>query len=251
MYISPQRSELDQDYRENLREMDRLYGDNAQMKAKVEQLEDENKNLEAGLKEVMEAMKKYGGAPEGEGMEKGEREAMVMQFPTLERMLAVSRNILEKTTSVITGILKVIIKRWFLDSWKKVYCTSSETSIHVAFLHYVYFIQYVFWNDVHLFWIQNKSGYFTEVKKWCKKSKIGCLTFAQLIQVLQTVNFNTRTLQAIEAKSVMGRHDTSLFLKAQMDNLQGRNDELRAALRETRHESNKASLELDKALEKV
>ena len=63
------------------------------MKAKVEQLEDENKNLEAGLKEVMEAMKKYGaGAPEGEGMEKGEREAMMgaIQFPTLERMLAVS-----------------------------------------------------------------------------------------------------------------------------------------------------------------
>ena len=81
--------ELDQDFRENLREMDRLYGDNAQMKAKLEQLEDENKNLEQGLKEVMEAMKKYG-APTGEGVEKGQREEMVMQFPTLERMLAVN-----------------------------------------------------------------------------------------------------------------------------------------------------------------
>ena len=69
--------------------MDKLYGDNAQMKAKLESLEDENKNLEQGLKEVMEAMKKYG-APTGDGMEKGEREEMVMQFPTLERMLAVS-----------------------------------------------------------------------------------------------------------------------------------------------------------------
>lgn len=49
----------------------------------------------------------------------------------------------------------------------------------------------------------------------------------------------------------MGRHDTSLFLKAQMDNLQGRNDELRAALREIRHESNKTTLERDKAMEKV
>ena len=91
--MSSQRNEIDQDYRENIREIDRLYGDNAQMKAKVEQLEDENKNLEAGLKEVMEAMKKYGaGATEGEGMEKGEREAMMgaIQFPTLERMLAVS-----------------------------------------------------------------------------------------------------------------------------------------------------------------
>lgn len=84
-----QRVALDQDYRENLREIDRLFADNAQMKAKVEQLEEENKSLEAGLKEVMEAMRKYG-ATEGEGMEKGEKEAMVMQFPTLERMLAVS-----------------------------------------------------------------------------------------------------------------------------------------------------------------
>ena len=87
--ISSQRQALDQDFRENLREMDKLYGDNAQMKAKLESLEDENKNLEQGLKEVMEAMKKYG-APTGDVMEKGEREEMVMQFPTLERMLAVS-----------------------------------------------------------------------------------------------------------------------------------------------------------------
>jgi len=36
-----------------------------------------------------------------------------------------------------------------------------------------------------------------------------------------------------------------------MDNLQGRNDELRLALREVRHESNKAALEYEKAMEKV
>ena len=58
-------------------------------------------------------------------------------------------------------------------------------------------------------------------------------------------------LQAIEAKSVLGRHDTSLFLKAQMDNLQGRNDELRLALREIRHEANTTNLAHDKAMEKV
>jgi len=50
---------------------------------------------------------------------------------------------------------------------------------------------------------------------------------------------------------VLGRHDTSLFMKAQMDNLQGRNDELRLALREIRHEANKSTLELEKATEKV
>ncbi|XP_052811330.1 centrosomal protein of 290 kDa-like [Mya arenaria] len=139
------KSEYDQDIRENFREMDRLYSENAQMKAKMEQLDEENQGLEAGLKEVMEAMKKYGISRDGGvEMEKGEREVAEMQFPALERMLA-----------------------------------------------------------------------------------------------------------AIEAKSVLGRHDTSLFLKAQMDNLQGRNDELRLAIREIRHEANKSSLELDKAMEKV
>ncbi|XP_053396760.1 centrosomal protein of 290 kDa-like [Mercenaria mercenaria] len=140
------RNEYDQDIRENFREMDRLYSDNAQLKARAEQLDEENKHLEQGLKEVMEAMKKYGvrASEDGEVIEKGERELPEMQFPALERMLA-----------------------------------------------------------------------------------------------------------AIEAKSVIGRHDTSLFLKAQMDNLQGRNDELRMVLRETRHESNKANLELEKAMEKI
>ena len=78
--------------RENFREMDRLYSENAQLKAKNENIEEENKNLEQGLKEVMEALKRYGGAPppgDGEEMEKGEREVAAMQFPTLERMLAV------------------------------------------------------------------------------------------------------------------------------------------------------------------
>ncbi|KAH3726744.1 centrosomal protein of 290 kDa-like [Dreissena polymorpha] len=145
------RNEYDQDLRENFREMDRLYSENAQMKAKMEQLEDENTNMEQGLKEVLEAVKKLGQARDGETLEKGQREiergqreSIDIQFPAVERMLA-----------------------------------------------------------------------------------------------------------AIEAKSVLGRHDTSLFMKAQMDNLQGRNDELRLALREIRHESNKSALELEKAMEKV
>jgi hypothetical protein len=75
--------------------MDRLYSDNAQLKARSEQLEDENKNLEAGLKEVMEAVKKYGMRAtedgDGEEMEKGQREIQEMQFPSIERMLAVSK----------------------------------------------------------------------------------------------------------------------------------------------------------------
>lgn len=72
--------------------MDRLYSNNAQLKARAEQLEEENKNLEQGLKEVMEAMKKYGvrATEDGEEMEKGQREVSDIQFPALERMLAVS-----------------------------------------------------------------------------------------------------------------------------------------------------------------
>lgn len=43
--------------------------------------------------QVMEAMKKYGVRQEDEeGMEKGEREVAEMQFPALERMLAVSES---------------------------------------------------------------------------------------------------------------------------------------------------------------
>ena len=58
-------------------------------------------------------------------------------------------------------------------------------------------------------------------------------------------------LQAIEAKNLIGNYDTSMYLKAQVDNLQGRNDELRRELRETRHECNKVRVDLQRAKEKV
>ncbi|OWF51997.1 centrosomal protein of 290 kDa-like [Mizuhopecten yessoensis] len=129
--------EAGDEFRENMREMDKLYRENAQFKAKVEQLENDNRQLEGGLKEVLENLQKY--KPDEHGTED-----QPMQFPTLERMLA-----------------------------------------------------------------------------------------------------------AIEAKSVIGKYDTSLYLKAQVDNLQGRNDEIRAELRETRHEANKARMEVEKSLEKI
>ncbi|XP_060063320.1 centrosomal protein of 290 kDa-like [Ylistrum balloti] len=129
--------EAGDEFRENMREMDKLYRENAEFKVKVDQLETENRQLEAGLKEVLENLQKY--KPDEQGLED-----QVMQFPTLERMLA-----------------------------------------------------------------------------------------------------------AIEAKSVIGKYDTSLYLKAQVDNLQGRNDEIRGELRETRHEANKARMEVEKSLEKI
>lgn len=52
MLFCCQKNEYDQDLRENFREMDRLYSENAQTKAKCEQLEEENQGLEQGLKEV-------------------------------------------------------------------------------------------------------------------------------------------------------------------------------------------------------
>ena len=58
-------------------------------------------------------------------------------------------------------------------------------------------------------------------------------------------------LQAMDARSLLGRHDTSLYLKAQVDNLTGHNEELRKTLRETRYEATKANVELDKMQNKV
>ena len=48
-----------------------------------------------------------------------------------------------------------------------------------------------------------------------------------------------------------GRHDTTLYLKAQCDNLTGHNEELRKELRETRYEATKARVEMEKAITKV
>ena len=50
---------------------------------------------------------------------------------------------------------------------------------------------------------------------------------------------------------MLGNYDTSLYLKAQVDNLQGRNEELRNELKQTRLETSKSRLETQKAIEKV
>ncbi len=49
----------------------------------------------------------------------------------------------------------------------------------------------------------------------------------------------------------MGRYDTSLYLKAQVDNLTGHNEELRLELKESRFEATKANVEFEKAKTKV
>lgn len=49
----------------------------------------------------------------------------------------------------------------------------------------------------------------------------------------------------------MGRYDTSLYLKAQVDNLTGHNEELRQELKEARFESTKLQVQLDKSHTKV
>jgi len=61
----------------------------------------------------------------------------------------------------------------------------------------------------------------------------------------------TDFLQAIEAKQITGNYDAALHLKAQVDNLTGRNEELRRELRESRVEGNRAKLELERADTKV
>ncbi|XP_005096015.2 centrosomal protein of 290 kDa [Aplysia californica] len=136
--------ELDKDYKENIVELHKLGREVAEVRAQNQQLNKDNESLEAGFKEVMEAMQK-GAVMAAEGHGDGtEVEKSAMQFPAIERMLA-----------------------------------------------------------------------------------------------------------AIEAKKVLGNYDTTYFLKEQVDVLKGRNEELRATLRETRVEATKAALERDKAFEKI
>ena len=42
----------------------------------------------------------------------------------------------------------------------------------------------------------------------------------------------TNILKAFESRSIVGRYDKSVILKAQVDNLTGRNDELRRELKD-------------------
>ncbi|ELU00323.1 hypothetical protein CAPTEDRAFT_217708, partial [Capitella teleta] len=60
-----------------------------------------------------------------------------------------------------------------------------------------------------------------------------------------------RMLAAMDSRNLIGTHDTSLYLKAQVDNLTGHNEELRRTLREIRFEATKANVELDKAQRKM
>ncbi|XP_070190390.1 centrosomal protein of 290 kDa-like [Littorina saxatilis] len=80
--------ELDKDYRQNLVEMTQMDRELAELRSQTKQLEQDNQHLEAGLKEVMEALQQRGGHPttprdagESEGLD-GSR------FPAIERMLA-------------------------------------------------------------------------------------------------------------------------------------------------------------------
>ncbi|XP_055954901.1 centrosomal protein of 290 kDa [Patella vulgata] len=60
-----------------------------------------------------------------------------------------------------------------------------------------------------------------------------------------------RMLAALEAKRVIGGHDTSGYMKEQFDIMRGRNEELRNELRESRVETTKNALERDKAFDKI
>ena len=53
--------------------------------------------------------------------------------------------------------------------------------------------------------------------------------------------------QMVNTRSVVGRYDMGVVLKAQVDNLTGRNEELRRELHEVRFEAAKARENLNKA----
>ena len=64
-------------------------------------------------------------------------------------------------------------------------------------------------------------------------------------------NCKVEFFQAIDAKHLTGDYDSGLYLKAQVDNLTGRNDELRKELRESRIEATQANIQLEKLSNKV
>lgn len=57
----------------------------------------------------------------------------------------------------------------------------------------------------------------------------------------------TLVWQMVSTRNVVGRYDMAVVLKAQVDNLTGRNDELRRELHEVRFEAAKAHENLHKA----
>jgi len=57
--VFEQIKDYDEIQRENFKEMDNLYRENAKFKSRTDQLERENKELEQGLKEVIENLKTY------------------------------------------------------------------------------------------------------------------------------------------------------------------------------------------------
>jgi len=61
----------------------------------------------------------------------------------------------------------------------------------------------------------------------------------------------TWSVQMVNTRNVIGRYDVSVVLKAQVDNLTGRNDELRRELRDVRFEASKAQENLNRANAKV
>jgi centrosomal protein CEP290 len=58
-------------------------------------------------------------------------------------------------------------------------------------------------------------------------------------------------VQMVNTRNVIGRYDMAVVLKAQVDNLTGRNDELRRELRELRFEASKAQENFNRANAKV
>ncbi|PVD27873.1 hypothetical protein C0Q70_10448 [Pomacea canaliculata] len=80
--------ELDKDYRQSLVELTHMEQEVGELRAHNHQLKQENENMEAALKEVMEALNKQGAqstTPRGAGEADAETP---YRFPTIERMLA-------------------------------------------------------------------------------------------------------------------------------------------------------------------
>uniref|UniRef100_A0A667Y9B7 Centrosomal protein 290 n=1 Tax=Myripristis murdjan TaxID=586833 RepID=A0A667Y9B7_9TELE len=107
--------------------------------------------------------------------------------------------------------------------------------------------------------LKKQIRYMVKDKGDFKILKLYVIVGALFLPVFTTLVFisflskanSTFTSQAIELKSLTGKSDATLHLKSQIDQLVGRNDELRQELRSTREEAASTLSQLARAKEKV
>uniref|UniRef100_A0A4W3IQC9 Centrosomal protein 290 n=1 Tax=Callorhinchus milii TaxID=7868 RepID=A0A4W3IQC9_CALMI len=97
--------------------------------------------------------------------------------------------------------------------------------------------------------VEQRKIQVAELKAKCKRVLLKFYVFYLYINC--HLRCSKHCFQAIEMKNTKGTFDVNVHLKAQVDQLTGRNDELRQELREARKEAGLANSQMEKANERV